>query len=452
MTVMEQPTQRWHWRHILLWLLLTGLVCWWRGPAYRRAFEVEFYPSGSLLFLPDFFQEWASARNRFCGLPSYTSQGITLERYLGLWHNPNDPFFIEFNAHPPTAVLLGVPFAGLRFADGFALWNVLALVFLAASFGLIVWQLGLPFSFWDLLPAITLLLLCYPFWHQMVHGQLNLLLLLLFIGAWAADRNRHPHWTGTLVALATAIKLFPGFLFVYLLLRREWTAVRTGLLALLGITALTALILGPDAYRSYFLEVLPHTSQWRSEWPNLSLSGIWFKLFDSSKHLPPIEIQPLVHAPALALLGTICTRLAVTAILALAARRLRSAGDWDSLFALTIIGMLMVSPITWDHYLLLLILPVAVLWQRLPRGGVGREVVVLLLAVLWIEPRMVMEHGLILLDAAHPANDHYRWIATPLETLTALSIPSYALVGLFVLTLLAVGRNKSEPPMGQAES
>jgi len=63
-----------------------------------------------------------------------------------------------------------------------------------------------------------------------------------------------------------------------------------------------------------------------------------------------------------------------------------------------------------------------------------------------------MEHGLILLDAAHPANDHYRWIATPLETLTALSIPSYALVGLFVLTLLAVGRNKSEPPMGQAES
>lgn len=439
---MKSSSPRWPWRYIVLWLLLAGLACWWRGPSFRRAFEVEFYPSGSLLFLPDFFQEWASARNRFQGLPIYTSQGIALEKYLGLWHNPNDPFFIEFNAHPPTAVLLGIPFAGLRFADAFALWNVSSLVFLVASVGLIVRELRLPFSLWDVLPAIALLLLCYPFWHQMVHGQLNLLLLLLLTGAWTADRNGHPHWAGTLVAAATAIKLFPGFVFVYFLLRREWSAIRTGLLALVGFTALTAIILGPEAYRSYFLEVLPRTSQWRSEWPNLSLSGIWFKLFDSSNHLPPIEIQSLAYAPVLTLLGAISTMLAVTANLAMKARQLRSAQGGDLLFALTVIGMLLVSPITWDHYLLLLILPVALLWQRLPRGGMGREMGVLLLAVLWVEARIVIEHGLILLDAAHPADDYDRWIATPLETLTALSIPCYAVVGLFLLTLLVADRNQ----------
>jgi hypothetical protein len=433
-------------------MLLSGIVCWWRGPSYRRVFEVEFYPPSSGLFLPDFFQKWAAACNRLHGLPIYTSQGITLEKYLGWGHNPNDRFFIEFNAHPPTAVLLGMPFAGLPFADAFALWNVFSLVFLAASIGLIVRQLALPFSLWDVLPAITLLLLCYPFWHQMVHGQLNLLLLLLLTGAWAADRKGHPHGAGTLVGLATAIKLFPGFIFVYFLLRREWEAARTGLLALVGITVLTALVLGPDAYRGYFLEVLPRTSQRRSEWSNLSLSGIWCKLFESSNFGGPMEIQPLVQSPLLALLGMGITLLAVTAILTLRARRLRPAQDWDLLYALTMIGMLLVSPITWDYYLLLLILPVAMLWQRLPRGGIGREVAVLLLAVLCIQALMVVEHGLILLDAAHPVNNYHRWTVTPLATATAVSVPCYALVGLFVLTLLAGGRRQNEPEMSATDA
>jgi hypothetical protein len=439
---------RWQWRHVLLWLVLTGMICWWRGPAFRRAFEPEFYPSGSGLFLPDFFQEWASARNRFNGLPIYTAQAITLERYLRLWSNPNDPFFIAFNAHPPTAVLLGMPFTRLDFAEAFALWNALSLLFLAAAGWLIVRQLDLPFSPWDVLPALSLLLLCYPFWHQMVHGQLNLLLLLLLTAAWVADRGGHPHWAAMLVAWATAIKLFPGYVFIYFVLRREWSAVRTGLLSLAGITALTMLVLGPECYRSYFLEVLPRTAQWRSEWPNLSLSGLWCKLFESSKHLYPIEIQPLTLAPALSLIGMTCTLIVVTAVLAAVARRLRSARDWDLLFALTMIGMLLVSPITWDHYLLLLAMPVAVTWQRWPRGGWGREVLLLLLAVLWIEARLVMEHGLILLDAAHPANDFNRWIATPLLTVTALSLPCYALVGLFVMTLLAGAKPAAEraPP------
>ena len=321
-----------------------------------------------------------------------------------------------------------------------SLWNVLSLAFLAASGWLIVHHLDLPFSPWDLLPTIALLLLCHPFWHQMVHGQLNLLLLLLLTGVWAADRSGHPRWAGTLLGLATAIKFFPGFLFVYFVFRRDWSALRAGLLALAAITALTAVVLGPEAYRSYFLEVLPRTSQCRGDWHNLSLSGLWCKLFESSKHLPPVEVRPLVQSPALALLGMACTLLGVSAVLAGVVPRWLAAKDMDRAFALTMIGMLLVSPITWDHYLLLLALPVAVLWQHLSRGGMGREVMVLLLTVLCFPSGMVMEHVMILIDASHPPNAYGHWIATTLETLTALSVPCYALVGLFVLTMRAVRR------------
>src|SRR5581483_7187098 len=111
-----------------------------------------------------------------------------------------------------------LPFAGLNFADSFALWNILSLVSLAASAWLILYQLGMPFSLWDLLPAATLLLLCHPFWHQMVHGQMNFMLLLLLTGTWAADRTGRPIWAGVLLAVAAAIKIYPAFLLLYFVL------------------------------------------------------------------------------------------------------------------------------------------------------------------------------------------------------------------------------------------
>jgi hypothetical protein len=187
---MSAFSQKWRLGLFLFWLAVAGLVCWWRGPAYFRAFEVEFYPDGRELFLPDFFQEWASASNRFTGLPIYAPQEITVERYLGLHRDPNDPYFIELNAHPPTAVLLGVPFAALDFAEAFAIWNMLSLACLALSAWLIVQNLGQSFSPWAVCVAFALLLLSFPFWHQMVHGQLNLLLLLLLTGVWVAERRR----------------------------------------------------------------------------------------------------------------------------------------------------------------------------------------------------------------------------------------------------------------------
>jgi hypothetical protein len=262
--VMEQTSRRWHWRHILLWVLLASFVCWWRGPDYRRAFAPKFYPPGHLLFLPDFFQEWASARNFFSAQPIYTPHEITLERYLGLKRPAHDPYFIELNAHPPPAVLLGIPFAALPFAVAFALWNVLSLFCLAASARLFTHCLNLPFAWWDLLPAAALLLLCHPFWHQMMHGQLNLLLLLMLTSAWAAERSGHGRLAGIIVGLATAIKLFPGFLFVYFLIRREWRAVGAGLIAMTAIAALTVLMFGPETYRGYFVDVC---RAWRTTGP-----------------------------------------------------------------------------------------------------------------------------------------------------------------------------------------
>jgi hypothetical protein len=132
------------------------------------------------------------------------------------------------------------------------------------------------------------------------------------------------------------------------------------------------------------------------------------------------------------------TLIAVLTVLTFVAPRLRRSADVDMIFGLTVLGMLLVSPITWDHYLLLLPLPIAVTWARLPRGGIGREMLLLLLAILWLQPRFVVEHGLILLGTLKAQSLYQDLVVGPLETVTALSVQTYALVGLFVLALLSV--------------
>ena len=205
---MDQPQQRWPAPRVVFWLVAAVLLGWWQGPGYRRAFQPEFFPPGHWLFLPDWFQEWASAQNFLEGEPVYTPQEVTVERYLGLRRDPTDPYFLEVNAHPPGALFLALPLSGLPFADSYRFWNALSLAALAASLALIVRQLAFPVSPCDLLPLLVVLLLCWPLRHQMLHGQLSLVLLLLLTGVWAAAREGHLVWAGVLLGTAITVKRF----------------------------------------------------------------------------------------------------------------------------------------------------------------------------------------------------------------------------------------------------
>lgn len=180
---------------------------------------------------------------------------------------------------------------------------------------------------------------------------------------------------------------------------------------------------------------------------NLSLCGLWHKLLAPAAHWMPVTFTLETSYPAAAFWGHAATSGLLAALTALIVLRRRD--DADLAFSAAIVAMLLVSPITWDHYLLLLVLPIALLWQRLPRAALAWPLFLFLVVLLFVEPLVVMQHGLILVGAARsPATGH--WLAGPLETLTALSIPCYALVGLFAL-LFAV-RGGPAVPGSSAES
>ncbi len=409
---------------LVLSLVLAVLTLCWQGPAFRLAFEPDFFPPGFGFFLPDFYQEWGSARNRFEGLPVYTPHEITVERYFGLQTDTRDPYFIKENAHPPPAVLLGLPFALLDFQDALVLWNLLSLALFAGSVWLILGTLRVTVSSWQLLLVFCLLLLCYPLVQQMVQGQMNLLLLFLVTLAWRADRTGHLLAAGVWTGAAAAFKIFPAFLFLYFVLLGKWRALFSGALAFLALALTAGIVLGFDCYHDYFFEILPRTAEWRTSWHNFSLPAVSFKLFEAGRFFPPITVYPLIENSGLAWAGALVSLGVLTGIVGWLAHRFGARGDTDRAFSLTTIAMLLASPITWEHYLLILALPLAILWVRLTTGG--REVLILLLAVLWVSPWRVAEHALILVNGNAQS-------AGPWETLTALSIPCYAQLGILAL-------------------
>jgi hypothetical protein len=205
----------------VVWGSLAVLAVVWSGPHFLSALRPSDGGHG------DFTQEWLSANNVRAGLPVYAPQAETYPLHMG--REPEMPeHLLAWNAHPPVTVLLGLPSAWLGYADAHLVWNLLSLLMLGAAVVLVIRELCVPFRPLSVLPLVALTMLCHPLYNHLSHGQLNALLALLVVLAWAADRHGRTGWAGGLLGAAAAIKLFPAFLFLYFVCTRRWRAVLAG--------------------------------------------------------------------------------------------------------------------------------------------------------------------------------------------------------------------------------
>ena len=366
---------------LLLWSAL-GFWGWaYFGPMWASALR----PGSDRI--NDFYQDWGSARNYLTGLPVYTAHATSIPRHLGLSSNPIPS--IEYNAHPPTSVLLALPLAQCRYPDAVLVWNVISLVALAVSLWLVARELALP---WTMLPpTLALLSLCHPVYGNLYQGQLTLILVLLVTGIWALERSGQLSLAGVLLGLAAAIKLFPLYLAVYFLAGGRFRVLITAAISLLVLTVATALVLGVDTYHDYLQIVLPGQAKFRSFSYNLSIAGLWYKLFDPVTETGPVV--PLWSCPIFARWGTILSDLATTAIVMMLAFTAQTRAQREIAFATAVICMLLVSPVTWDFSLPLLLVPIAIMVRsaKMSRSRWMPAALVFILTIDWIPQNMLTE-------------------------------------------------------------
>ena len=238
--------------------------------------------------------------------------------------------------YPPTFIPLVLPFALLPVDVAIWAWTGLML----AAFALAV--AAMPIAWRTRWWIVLLAGLSWPFVHNIKLGQVGPLLLLLFALTWRW-RDR-PVVFGVASGLGAAIKVQPGLLLVWALVRREWGAVLAGAVTLVGLAGVALLLTGPVAWPD-FAGLLTRVSDPIATPQNVTPGAIAWQVGASRTMAEAIQVVTMVTVAAVFIVATIWLPVEASLMVAIIATQLA-------------------SPILWDHYAIVLLLPVAWLLDR----------------------------------------------------------------------------------------
>lgn len=330
----------------------------------------------------DFIQEWVMARALLTGTNPYKSVNALALRFLG---TPSQ--FPHPSPHPPSAILLFWPFGALDYAAAVSLWLGLSLALLALCVWLLGRCFGTPLHPLSVAAIVVMLMAWYPFSQDLGWGQLNVFMLTLATGALLALGRRRPAVAGLLIGLALLLKIVYWPFALLFLVRREWRAVRMTIISVAAGYLVAGVILGPVTIFTYFRDVLPEVSAlYQTSIDNVSIWTVGTRLFSGTGSPMHNEYTapPLIAAPPLAAAVSVILPLMVMLVAAWVAQRM----TFEGAFALFATAIVLVSPLTWEHYLALLVIPMAYSLRRLAsaRFPSGPTNAALLVAVLLAVP------------------------------------------------------------------
>lgn len=327
--------------------------------------------------------------------------------------------------NPPTAMLYFAPYTTMPLAAArlvFLAVNHIALLATVALTWRIVRPALPPWVWLGLVLGVVALL--DPFLLAFRLGQVDLIIGLALAAAAYRLRGDDDAWAGACIGIAAMLKIAPGLLALYLLWRGRWKALG-GLVATVVVVALLSLAFaGVEAWQYYLTVRLPDLLAGSALFNNLSLSGLILRVFMGPELAQGIlDLQPDI---AVARLLTVIALLAAIVATAKALGRQACRGRAFVLeFSLAVVAALVISGVTWPHYLAWLLplvgLSVAFCWPT----RASRWTAVLCGA------------GLAL--AALPLDAYGGLFGSIFDiSMTALSIRSLGLLMLFLGLLLAV--------------
>ena len=259
--------------------------------------------------------------------------------------------------YPPPFALVAVPLAPLTSAAGPWPWVIALIACFVGGVAILPVRAEVRW--------LILLLggLSWPLAYSLKLGQVGPILFIVFAAGWRwLDR---PAPLGLTIALGTLVKVQPALLFGWALLTRRWSAVAVGVATLVVAAFVATVVTGPGTWADY-LALLRRVSGAVTTPHNFSPGAIAYQAGI------PAEAATVVQWGS---------TLATLAIAAWAAIRTRD--DVGYLSAITASQLL--SPLLWDHYAMLLLLPTAWLLEQRRPWGAAIPLATSILAI-WLPP------------------------------------------------------------------
>ncbi|HKQ75801.1 MAG TPA: glycosyltransferase family 87 protein [Blastocatellia bacterium] len=318
----------------------------------------------------DFLQEYLMARAVLAGvspyqfLPDLDKQFQTGDKQ---WRPHASP-------HTPGLAIFSLPFAFLSYAQAAGIWLLIEILCLFASAFLLFRGLNGSAN-----PLLALLVTWAALgwshvWEDLIWGQINPVLLLLVVGAWLKLRSGRDWSGGALLGVAISFKLIFWPLALFLVLCRRWSGAIVALAVFAVTNLIAAVAMGWRVVAYYYTDVGPSTAAlYRAYAYNISLWSVGWRAFSGTGTpiLRGVEAPPIFFSPRLAIITSILLTGAAL-ILGLSAsikayRYGKASGtvNFDHAYGMMICVCLLLSPLIWPHYFILLAFPMAVIARRL---------------------------------------------------------------------------------------
>ncbi|NMC63131.1 MAG: DUF2029 domain-containing protein [SAR324 cluster bacterium] len=283
------------------------------------------------------------------------------EKYLGITKDGTNP---HPSPYPPLAPLLLSVFVNkmdiVTFDRIWILSSVLAL-YLSLFVLLKRYQTSRSRTSWFTSAfALAILLAFSSTLHaDIFFGQMNCHLLLLLVCVWNSLRNDRNLLAGILLGISLALKPLHFLLFVFLLLKRNWSTLLTSVMVAALLTVLSFLVIGGwEPFLDYLKKTSEVSNLWMSSVFNLSLPFLLARTahrgsfaitqIDSGDNLIKQIAYP--EAPsALLIVGSVGMGLLILTFCVSAILKEKSTDLRYFKFALLSVLFL---PVSWSHYAL----------------------------------------------------------------------------------------------------
>lgn len=309
----------------------------------------------------DFSSFYSSIISFQQGLSPYETNPLTfLDSEKTASVNLNTPFF----------VILLYPLSFISYQTAFVIWQVGAFFALVGSLNIILKKYELD------KPSILLaILFSFPIYTNFFIAQIATYVLFFITLGHYYLKNSSPKLAGFCFGIITGIKLFTGLLFFYLLAKREFKACATFLVVFIFTLLLPLLVCGQELYQQYFLAV--KSINWYIHAWNGSLLG-----FIERSHALNFITTDESNQKYITFAILLMVFLSYLSILVWKKNQYKS-----NLFNLTLIYMLLLNPLSWLYYFILLLEPYMSLASKEKFLSIERKLSCLLLFILFAYPR-----------------------------------------------------------------
>lgn len=223
-------------------------------------FLVSFLILGKSLlpsFYPDFGQYYFGFKEIIGGINPYASLGKAFTT----------------TTYPPLVLFITSPLSLLPMLWAEKTWAVMSIIFLFSSVYLIfkIYKKNI----FSGLGFIILGLVCFsfPVKFTLGMGQINNLILFLFVFSIYFLEKKKNYLPGFLLSLSIAIKFFPIFFPLYFFFKRKWRILFSAIISFI-VLAVVAFIINPQINLYFYNHVLPVLlGGWKTEYYNQSIVG-----------------------------------------------------------------------------------------------------------------------------------------------------------------------------------